>query len=544
MTDPNFEVTVIGGGVAGLCASIAAHDTGARTLLVEASDQVGGTASWSGGALWIPVNHHLLASGGHDSREMALAYMRDCCEGQADESLLLTYLDQADSIIRYLEEATPLECEVGTMPDYQGNRPGGFYEPGRSRSLAPKLFNINRLGDQAGLLRRSPYGTMPFGYQEFAEMDAALHPERIDAGLYAERLEAGIVGWGEALAAALLLGVLERGIEVRVSTRATGIAYSTGGLGLTLAGGGGEGRVIESRAVILCTGGYEWDAGLVDRNFPGLEWTPSTVPSNRGDGWHMAESLGADMGNLGACWGWPSYRVPGEQLPEGVPLMRTTLVERNLPHLVVVNPAGRRFVDESLPYHSIFKALLEQSDDGRFRNQPAFHVFDAQFREKYAFGPVAPGAPLPDWVYRADSLEGLADAIGVDAAGLAATIEQFNNDVRTQGRDTQFHRGEEPYGQFWGDPENAAGPNLGTLEKPPFHAVPMEPSTIGTCGGPTVDTNGRVLDPRGNPIAGLYAAGNAAAAISGPAYLGPGGTIGPAMVYGVLAGRHAGEQKA
>ena len=154
---------------------------------------------------------------------------------------------------------------------------------------------------------------------------------------------------------------------------------------------------------------------------------------------------------------------------------------------------------------------------------------------------MAPGEPAPSWIAQADTLEMLAHQIGVDPMGLATAVQRFNTDVTEFGRDRQFHRGEEPYGRFWGDPDNPAGPNLGTLEKPPFNAVPMLPSTIGTCGGPTIDGRGRVLDIAGQPLGGVYAAGNATAAISGPAYLGPGGTIGPAMVFGVLAGRDAAE---
>ena len=67
-----FDVVVVGGGVAGMSAAIAAHDAGARTLLLEASETLGGTASWSGGAVWIPLNHHLQASGGNDTREAAV----------------------------------------------------------------------------------------------------------------------------------------------------------------------------------------------------------------------------------------------------------------------------------------------------------------------------------------------------------------------------------------------------------------------------------------------------------------------------------------
>ena len=94
----DFDVIVVGGGVAGMSAAVAAQDAGARVLLLEASDALGGTASWSGGAVWIPLNHHLQDSGGNDTREAAETYMRACAEGRSDESVYLGYLDRADDI--------------------------------------------------------------------------------------------------------------------------------------------------------------------------------------------------------------------------------------------------------------------------------------------------------------------------------------------------------------------------------------------------------------------------------------------------------------
>ena len=533
-----FDVVVVGGGLAGMCAAIAAHDAGARTLLLEASGSLGGTASWSGGAVWIPLNHHQRAAGVPDTREAALGYMQSCAEGEADETVFTAYLDNAAEVLRYIESATPLRFEMGTMPDYQGDRPGGFYLEGRSRSVAPEIFNLGRLGEQVALLRRSPYGTMPFGFQEFSRMNAVIHPERIDGQLFAERIAAGWVGWGEALSAGLLLALLERRVEMRCGARVTALRGEERVDGVAYVVDGRAHTARAHRGVVLCCGGYEWDPELVEKNFPGVQFQPSTVPTNRGDAWRMAQAAGAEIGNRGLCWGWPAYLVPGETLPEGVPLVRTGLVERALPHLVVVNARGQRFVDESLPYHTILKKLVERDASGAFTNLPAWHVFDGQFRAKYAFGPAAPGAPVPPWMHCNESVAGLARSIGVDAAGLEQTLARFNADVRA-GHDSEFHRGEEPYGRFWGDPDNRPTPNLGTVEKGPFHAVPMLPSTIGTCGGPRIDAHGRVKRNGGGVITGLFAAGNATAAISGPAYFGPGGTLGPAMVFGVLAGRAA-----
>jgi hypothetical protein len=231
--------------------------------------------------------------------------------------------------------------------------------------------------------------------------------------------------------------------------------------------------------------------------------------------------------------------IPGEARADGFPLVRTTLVERGLPHSIIVDRSGQRFCDESAPYHRILKVLLERDAKG-FRHLPAWQIFDDQFRDKYAFGPVAPGQPAPDWLRRFDSLAQLAEALGIDAPALERTVAQFNESA-AQGRDARFGRGESAYARFFADPDNTPNPSLGTLKHAPFYAVEVLPSTIGTCAGPQIDRRGRVLAGDGSPVQGLFAAGNAAAAISGPAYFGPGGTIGPAMVFGVLAGRTAAE---
>lgn len=530
------DVVVVGGGVAGMCAAIAAHDAGASTVLLEASPLLGGTASWSGGAVWIPMNHCMRRAGRPDSRAAALEYMQACAQGQSPSELLDTYLDEGPAVAEFLEQATPLQFEVGTMPDYYDQYPGAVHRPGESRSIAPAIFDTNRLGEHRQLLRRSPYGTIPFSFEEFARFQAILHPERIDFGLMTRRLEEGYVGWGEALSAGLLAAVLERDIEVRINSRVRRLLIDAGVRGVRVEGDASSYDFAARRGVVLCTGGFEWDEALVEEQF-GVHWTPSTVETNRGDGWRMAEQAGAQLANRGVCWGWPTYMIPGEQRTDGFPLVRTTLVERGLPHSIIVDQRGERFVDESAPYHRILKVLLERDAQG-FRHLPAWQIFDQQFRDRYAFGPVAPGQPAPDWLRRFDSLAQLADGLGIDAQALAHTIARFNESA-VLGRDTHFGRGESAYARFFADPDNSPNPSLGTVAQAPFYAVQVLPSTIGTCAGPQIDSGGRVLGGDGRPVTGLFAAGNAAAAISGPAYFGPGGTIGPAMVFGVLAGRTA-----
>jgi 3-oxosteroid 1-dehydrogenase len=135
-------------------------------------------------------------------------------------------------------------------------------------------------------------------------------------------------------------------------------------------------------------------------------------------------------------------------------------------------------------------------------------------------------------------LESLADKLGIDSAGLAQTVSRFNGFAH-QGVDPDFRRGESLYDHFYGDPEHQPNPNLGTIEKGPFYGLQVYPGAIGTKGGPRTDTHARVLRVGGQPIEGLYAAGNVAAGVTGAGYPGAGATIAVAMTWGFIAGQHA-----
>jgi 3-oxosteroid 1-dehydrogenase len=151
---------------------------------------------------------------------------------------------------------------------------------------------------------------------------------------------------------------------------------------------------------------------------------------------------------------------------------------------------------------------------------------------------VMPGQPVPEWIPRADTLEELAKTIGVDARGLAQTVERFNG-FAVEGKDPEHGRGESLYDHFYGDPDNAPNPNLGTIAKKPFYALQVHPGAIGTKGGARVNGDAQVLRPDGAAIPGLYAAGNVMAGVTGAGYPGAGATISAAMTFGWLAGRHA-----
>ena len=137
-------------------------------------------------------------------------------------------------------------------------------------------------------------------------------------------------------------------------------------------------------------------------------------------------------------------------------------------------------------------------------------------------------------VKRADTLEELAEKIGVPADALTATVERFNG-FATTGVDEDFHRGESAYDKYYSDPTVKPNCSLAPIEKGPFYAVTIVPGDLGTKGGLVTDEHARVLREDRSPIPGLYAAGNVSASVMGNTYAGPGGTIGPAIVFGYLA---------
>ena len=134
----------------------------------------------------------------------------------------------------------------------------------------------------------------------------------------------------------------------------------------------------------------------------------------------------------------------------------------------------------------------------------------------------------------APTLETLAIKLDMEPSVLAQTVERFNGFCAT-GVDEDFDRGRTAYDNYYGDPGVKPNPNLGPIEKGPFHAVQIVPGDLGTKGGLLTDERARVLRPDGSVIEGLYAAGNASSAVMGHTYPGPGGTIGPALVFGYLA---------
>ncbi|MSQ24873.1 MAG: FAD-dependent oxidoreductase [Dehalococcoidia bacterium] len=520
--DREADVVVLGSGAAALAAAILAADGGSSVLLLEKAAQFGGTTAVSGGIIWAPRNGHMASVGVADSREEALAYIGRLTRGRApDDALVELFVDTAHQVVDYLEAHTPVRLyPTKTFRDYYAFLPGG--KP-YGRSLDNLPFAARQLGPWAEKLRRS-HSFPPLTVDEAAN---------VDYELLGKRYEDDVRTMGSALAASLFKGLLDRGVEALNFTRARELVVSGAGeaIGVRADREGQDFWAGARQGVVLATGGFEWNRELT-RAFLPVEIThPMSPPSNEGDGLLMAMDAGAMLGNMREAWWTPAAADPTVEY-DGKPLSQGGIA-RGVGASLMVNRQGRRFVNEQAMYNDLPKVFFDFDPVAQeYPNLPCWHIFDHSVKSTQMLFTVMPEDSAPDWMAQAGSMAALAGKIGVDAEALVATVRRFN-DHAAHGGDPDFHRGEAYFGTSRTTP--VLGPQ--PLRTPPFYAIQVHAGALGTKGGPRTNGNAQVLNTRGDTIPGLYAAGNVAAGVFGPAYPAGGATIAPALVFGYLAGR-------
>ena len=531
-----FDVIVIGSGSAGLSAAVSALHEGARVAVLERSSKLGGTSAVSGGVPWIPNNHHMHEVGAHDTREQALTYLKFLASDRSEEGMLETYVDAAPQVLQFLETETELRFRSMKWCDYRIEFPGGNF----GRSVAPALFDGNSLGDLRAHLRPSATFVMPF---TMADLEDGI--DILDANIMGERLAKGLVGTGNALIAGLLKafidkgGVLERGLRARKLLMQDGVVT-----GIEAERDGKLLRYGARRGIVLACGGFEWNPQLTRDMLQGPLEGPASPPGNEGDGLLMAVEAGAATANLDEAWWMPTMKIPGEEY-DGEPLTRLASAELSKPGSIMVNRFGQRFVNEACNYNDLGRSFFTfDASAYEYPNLPAWLIMHRPYLDLYPVLTRFPGDPIPGWMVQADSLRELAAKIDVDPDGLEATVADFNANV-AQGADPEFNRGTSLYDRYWGDrSREGALATLGPLDQGPFFACRVYAGALGTKGGPKINEHAEVLNLRGGAIPGLYAAGNVTANVMGRCYPGAGGTIGPAIVFGHIAGREAGRRLA
>ncbi|MGV0837771.1 FAD-dependent oxidoreductase [Mycolicibacterium thermoresistibile] len=533
MTEWNQEtdVVVLGSGGAGLTAALTAVVSGAAVEVFEKAATVGGTTAVSGGIAWIPA--HDRAPDGPLTVDDAMAYLRAQSLGFMDDDLVETFVRTGPKMLDFVEAHSALRFEVADgFPDYKPELPGG--RPGGGRSLHAAPYDLGRLGAFSDRITSFPADFSNVGID--AETRARIHAAVDEA----DGADGDYCVAGTALIAGLLDAVLRAGVVPRTSARAVELLGAGQHIsGVRINEGGRDIRVRARRGVVLATGGFEWDSRLVEAYLRGPMRGAVSPPNNTGDGLRMAMAHGADLANMGEAWWVPIVQIPGDSI-DGQPRSRSVRLERTRPRSIIVNSAGKRFVNEAGEYNSMAGAFQYLDPRGGYVNDPAWIVFDAQHLKRYGFLGVAPGEQAPDWFNASADLAELSARTGIDAAGLQRTLEAWNRNVANE-IDPDFGRGSSAYDGYWGDANapTQATKTLGPIDTAPYYAVPVRIGAMGTKGGPRTDRDGQVLHVRGAPIGGLYAAGNAMAGVTGKAYGGAGGTLGPALVFGYRAGYRA-----
>jgi succinate dehydrogenase/fumarate reductase flavoprotein subunit len=523
--DNEVDVVVLGTGGAGLTAALTAATNGASVEVYEKAATVGGTTAVSGGIVWIPA--HLRSPDGELPVEDATDYLRAQSLGFMDDELMQTFVGTGAEMLDFVEAHSDLRFEIAEgFPDYKPELPGG--RPCGGRSLNAKPFDLSRLGEWRERITSFPADFSNVGID--AETRARIHASvDNESGDYCVA--------GTALIAGLLKGLLDVGVIPRTNARAVELIAGPQRIGgVRISHEGKDFLARAKRGVVLATGGFEWDSKLVEAYLRGPMRGAVSPPNNTGDGLRMAMAHGADLANMGEAWWVPIVQLPGDTF-EGHRRSRSVRLERTRPRSIIVNRAGKRFLNEAGEYNSMAGPFQYLDPRDGYANDPAWIVFDSLHLKRYGFLGVPAGEPAPDWFSPSADLAELSAKTGIDADGLARTLAAWNDNVGHES-DPDFGRGSSAYDGYWGDDKAAttAGKTLGPIDTAPYYAVPVSIGAMGTKGGPRTDRDGRVLHVSGSRIPGLYAAGNAMAGATGKAYGGAGGTLGPAMVFGYRVG--------
>ncbi|BAU96959.1 putative succinate dehydrogenase [Corynebacterium suranareeae] len=527
-----LDVLVIGSGCAGLTAALVAAGEGAQVGVVEKHKKLGGTTAAGGGVMWAPNNHLMGARGFTDSPEAAAEYIRAATKGKLSAEEIAWYVDNAAAAVQFLDEKTRVDYAPLNRPDYHREWPGSTQG---GRGLDHRPFDPSVVPGLAEAVR-------PPTYLPLITMDERdhLHGAAPNPQLLESRAEQGVRTMGGALISAMVASAWDAGIRIAVGTAASSLHRSQAGWEILLIDASLH-RTITAKHVVIASGGFEWSKELTSTllKFP---ITPISAPSNTGDGLKLGIGVGAAFSETTDIWGVPVITAHGAHY-DGQQSGRMGNVEATLPGSIVVNKQGKRFVNEALNYHDFSRVFANiDPETSEFANIPAFLVMDSTFTARY---PVAghptfsSAADAPSWMVQAETLDDLANKLGVEPAGLCSTVLQFNADAR-EGIDSEFGRGATEQDRHLGDPVNIPNPCLAPLETGPFYAVELKPGALGTAGGLHTNLNGEVLGWDGLPLGGLYAAGNCSATVFKDAYPGGGATIGSAITRAYAAGKHIG----
>jgi 3-oxosteroid 1-dehydrogenase len=543
--DTSVDLAIVGSGGGGLIAAMAAIDAGLEPLVLEKQAVVGGSTGMSGGMIWMPNNPLMRAQGIVDSHDDGFSYLTDVvgdvgpCSSPARRDM---FLRAGYEMVTFMQRKGIRLVRSAGYSDYYPNHKGGN-AAGRAVEGVP--FDAAELGNWS--TRLQPGFAKGFGLvfltNELREMQYFNRSPRsfaIAARVFlrtalARLRRQDLLTNGASLIGQMMKVLLAQNAAVWTNAAAEDLIVEDGRVvGVRVVRDGSPVLVEARKGVLLAAGGFAHNAAM-RRKYSGdqpneAQWSGAN-PGDTGEVLETAMRLGAKTDLLDEAW-WTPFPSPA--------LGNSSLsAARQRPGTIFVDADGKRFCNESNSYVEVGKAMY--ADDA----VPCWLIFDDGYRRRYSLSTASlPGRQLPkEWIddgliRKADTIEDLAQLIGVDPGGFAGTIRRFNTDA-AKGIDPEFGRGQSAYNDCLGDPGFKPNAALGALDQAPFYATEIYPSDVGTCGGLVTDEFAQVLDESDQPIRGLYATGNITATVMGRTYPGAGASIANTMAFGFVAARHA-----
>lgn len=543
--DHEVDVIIIGAGAAGMSAAIVSKNEGLEPLLLEKTDQVGGTSAWSVGMMWFVDSTPMQAAGFKDSPASARQYFAATVGSSVDNALQDAYICDGRVALDYLLRHSELEVMAVDYPDYYPELPGGMF----GRAHAPLEFDGRRLGAHFRDLRAplpafAPFGGMMLDLPDLLHFLSVtrsarsfVHVLKRFARYGVDRLSyhrgTRLVG-GNALIARLYKTLLDRQVDIWLRASATRLITENGEIvGAEVIRDNRAVSVRARRGVVIATGGYPGSTEMRREHSrkPTVNLTLG-LTSNIGEGIRLGLSAGGRIDHNAEDTG---YYVPmsvytdkkGQEVRWG-----HFMLDRPKPGFIAVGKDGKRFTNEAASYHAFTLGMFEAGAI------PAYLIADAAAVKKYGIGVILPGSSLrryekAGYLFNGQTLTELARKIGVDPLELEISVTR-NNRFAASGIDEDFGKGSSAYNVYKGDPSHSPNACLGPIEHGPFYAVKLMPGDFGTSRGLVTSAVGEVLDQDNRPIPGLYACGNDMNSPVGGQYIGAGITLGPALTFGYL----------
>lgn len=536
--DCEADVVVVGSGAAALAAAVAVVNKGKSVLVYEAAAQCGGTTAISGGAFWIPNNALMRAAGRTDPRADAIKLMAR-----------LSYQSLYD----------PAAPNLG-LPQRQYDLLAAYYD-----NASPVIETMTSIGALA------PYIYPQFGFSPNPLSDPDYFsdlPENASPyGRVLGNAPPNLLGWpGYLLTQGMIDWLAARNVVIRTNSRVKAVVQKNSGevVGVEVQGPETTIRAKGRRGVVFATGGFSHSKSKMIGLSRGPMFGTGSVPTTRGDFLDMASSLGAAVDNLANAF-YFQLAIEKAAAAGGVVGLDGICWQVYGDSSILVNKTGKRCQNEKLPYHIRGQTHFQTLDLDE-PNLVQIQFWDegvAQEATPWPWRSIVPmPGPLPSYVMKANTLADLATQIQARlnslrgqrfyAAGivpsvqldtkfvtnLEETITRFNS-FAASGVDLDFKRGATAFENAWQGPSRSTTSNRTMYPisgTGPYYAALVGAGTLDTCGGPITAVDGHVLRPDGSQIAGLFGAGNCVASPAGHGYWGAGGTIGPALVFGYLAG--------